>query len=447
MPINVLMERIAANKSKEAIIWKGEAYSYGWLFDRIRCWDEQIENEYALSPTAVVQLEGDYSPNACALFLSLIRNRNIIVPLTLTDKDTREEYQRIAEVQGVFTVHADDSTSYERLDRDVSHELVNRLRNNNEAGLILFSSGVTGQPKAIVHSFDRLLRKFVDARKPLRTLAFLLFDHIAGIDTLFYSLFSGGSVVFPTERTPSYVCGLIEKHGIEVLPTSPTFLNLLLISEEYKNRDLSSLKTITYGSEVMPPLVLNRINEIFPHCRIIQKYGISELGSPRSKSKENSSLWVKIDSEDFKIRVVDGTLWIKAESAMLGYLNAPSPFDEDGWFNTEDQVEVDGEYIKILGRKSDIINVGGQKVCPAEVENVLLELDGITDVTVAGEPNPILGQIVKATVNLAKEESADELKRRIREYCKGRLEQHKIPQRIEITGQAQFGDRFKRMRR
>ena len=79
---------------------------------------------------------------------------------------------------------------------------------------------------------------------------------------------------------------------------------------------------------------------------------------------------------------------------MLGYLNAPSPFDADGWFNTQDAVEQDGEWLRFLGRTSDLINVGGQKVYPAEVESVLLELENVLDVTVRGEPNPIIGQIV-----------------------------------------------------
>lgn len=447
MPINILIDRIEENSSREAIIWKDQIYSYGWLLDRIRYWDEEIKKKYALSPGTVIQLQGDYSPNTCSLLISLIRNRNIIVPLTSVDEEFKKDYQSIAEVQRVLTVDSNDTVTYQEFDRAVSHEILNRLAADNDAGLILFSSGVSGKPKAIVHSFNRLLRKFLHAKKSLRTLTFLLFDHIAGIDTLFYSLFSGGTLVFPQERTPSYVCGLIEKHKIEVLPTSPTYLNLLLMSEEYKSYDLSSLRIITYGSEPMPSTVLKRINDSFPDCRIIQKYGISELGSPRSKSKDSSSLWVKIDSENFKTKVVDGVLWVKADSAMLGYLNAPSPFDEDGWFNTEDRVEVDGEYITILGRESDIINVGGQKVYPAEVESVLLELDGITDVTVIGETNPILGQIVKARISLAEEENMNELKKRVRRFCTGRLAEYKIPQRIEIAREPQFHSRFKRIRR
>lgn len=70
---------------------------------------------------------------------------------------------------------------------------------------------------------------------------------------------------------------------------------------------------------------------------------------------------------------------------MLGYLNAPSPFTDDGWFITGDSVEVNGEYLKILGRKSELINVGGEKVYPQEVENIILELGNVREVTVYGE--------------------------------------------------------------
>ena len=83
---------------------------------------------------------------------------------------------------------------------------------------------------------------------------------------------------------------------------------------------------------------------------------------------------------------------------MLGYLNAPSPFDADGWFNTQDLVETDGDYIRILGRKSELINVGGEKVHPTEIENVLLQLDNVKDVTVRGRPNPITGEVVAAKI-------------------------------------------------
>jgi acyl-CoA synthetase (AMP-forming)/AMP-acid ligase II len=132
---------------------------------------------------------------------------------------------------------------------------------------------------------------------------------------------------------------------------------------------------------------------------------------------------------------------------MVGYLNAPSPFDEEGWMNTEDEVEVDGDYIRILGRRTDIINVGGQKVYPAEVESVLLEMDNIRDVSVHGEANAILGTIVTARLSLFQSEDPRALKHRIRRFCRTRLAPYKVPAKIVVVDEELFGARHKRLRR
>jgi acyl-CoA synthetase (AMP-forming)/AMP-acid ligase II len=280
----------------------------------------------------------------------------------------------------------------------------------------------------------------------MRSINFLLFDHIGGINTLFYTLSNGGTVVTTSTRNPERVCRLIEKYRVELLPTTPTFLNLLLISEAHKNNDMSSLKLITYGTEVMPESILKRLHKAFPNARLLQTYGLSELGIMRSKSRDSDSLWVKVGGEGYDTKVVDGILWIKADSAMLGYLNAPSPFTEDGWFVTGDAVEVDGEYIRILGRKSEMINVGGEKVYPAEVESVLQMMPGLEEVAVTGENNPITGQIVRAQVKLSTGETVTEFRKRMREFCREKLPNFKVPQKVDIGSVDMHGERFKKMR-
>ncbi len=140
-------------------------------------------------------------------------------------------------------------------------------------------------------------------------------------------------------------------------------------------------------------------------------------------------------------------LEIKAQSAMLGYLNAPSPFTADGWFKTGDAVEVDGEYIKILGRKSELINVGGEKVYPAEVECVLQQMEGVVDVAVHGERHPMTGQIVVARVQLERDEELGEFRRRMRAHCQSRLARFAVPQKILISATPIHGERFKKIRR
>ena len=263
---------------------------------------------------------------------------------------------------------------------------------------------------------------------------------------MFYILSNGGVVITTKDRNPEIICKLVEKHKIELLPASPTFLNLLLLSGEYKTYDLSSLKIISYGTEPMSEYTLKRVNEIFPDVKIQQTYGLIELGVMRSKSEKNDSLWVKVGGEGYETRVVDDMLEIKAKSAMLGYLNAPSPFTDDGWFKTGDTVKVDGEYIKILGRKSEIINVGGEKVYPQEVENVILEMDNIAEVTIYSEKNPIMGNIVCAKVRLQKDEDKKDLANRIKKFCSNQLQNFKVPVKVTIEEEVQYSERFKKIR-
>jgi len=196
----------------------------------------------------------------------------------------------------------------------------------------------------------------------------------------------------------------------------------------------------------MPESTLRRFHGLFPNITLQQTYGLSEVGILRSKSKSSDSLWVKLGGEGFETRIVDGILQIKAESAMLGYLNAPSPFSEDGWFITGDEAEVDREYFRILGRRSELINVGGEKVYPAEVESVIQQIDNVAEVTVYGEKNPITGNIVCANVRLREPEDSKAAVLRIKKYCREHMPTFKVPVKVNIVDEEMHGERFKKMR-
>lgn len=131
---------------------------------------------------------------------------------------------------------------------------------------------------------------------------------------------------------------------------------------------------------------------------------------------------------------------------MLGYLNASAPFTDDGWFITGDAVEVDGEYFRILGRKSEMVNVGGEKVYPAEVESVILELPNIVDVTVSGKRNAITGQVVVAKVVVKDSEPSAAVSLRVRQHCRERLLPFKVPAVVEVTEESLHSERFKKRR-
>lgn len=445
MELDWLYRVFGENPQKNFIVWRGQRFSYAWLRERIAQCKQELESEQ-VARGAVIAVEGDYSPRVIAWLLALIDAGCVIVPLATAVRSQREEFKVIAGVEIVISFPSDDTFSIFRSRAGEPNPLIQELRARNHPGLILFSSGSTGKNKAALHDFTLLLEKFHVRRHSMTALTMLMLDHIGGLNTLFYILSNAGTIVAIERRDPEAVCEAIEQHHVELLPTSPTFLNLLLISEAYKHHDLSSLRRITYGTEVMPSRVLDRLHESLPGVDLLQTYGLSEIGILRSKSRSSDSLWVKVGGEGFKTKIQDGTLWVYARSAMLGYLNAPSPFDENGWFNTGDSVEVDGEYIRILGRKSELINVGGEKVYPAEVESVLLDMPNVKDVSVAGMPNPITGQIVVARFNLFEPEELPGLRRRMREFCRGRLALYKVPAKIEIADHAQYNERLKKMR-
>jgi acyl-coenzyme A synthetase/AMP-(fatty) acid ligase len=298
----------------------------------------------------------------------------------------------------------------------------------------------------VLHDFGRLLAKFRKPRPALRTLNFLLFDHWGGLNTLLHCLANDSPVVLPEDRTANHICELMERRQVELLPTSPTFLNMLLLSRAYEGRDLRSLRLITYGSEPMPAVTLARLRTVFPNVELRQTYGLIELGVLRAKSESSDSLWVKVGGEGYDIRVVDGILQIKADSAMLGYLNAPSPFTEDGYFVTGDRVEQNGDYLRFLGRESELINVGGLKVFPAEVEEVLLANPLVEDAVVYGERHPITGKIVCADIKLRDSLTEPEARRTLKGFCAERLEPFKVPVKLKFVQDALHGDRLKRLR-
>ena len=445
MYIDFLIKVFQQNREKDALIWRDNTYTYDWLLKRVRTWSTEIRKN-GIGAATVVGVEADFSPNSVALLLTLIEEGAVFVPLTSSITEDKKEFMEIAEVEISVAIDHHDAVEIKRLPKTAAHELYEKLRRSRHPGLVLFSSGSTGKSKAAVHDMVPLLNKFKVRRKSVRTITFLLYDHIGGLNTLFYVLSNAGCVVALDDRSPESVCHTIEKHKVELLPTSPTFINLLLLSQAYKEYDLSSLTTVTYGTEPMPESTLKRFHDLFPSVRLLQTYGLSEVGILRSKSKRSDSLWVKVGGEGFQTRVVNHVLQIRAESTMLGYLNAPSPITQDGWFNTGDTVEVDGEYIKILGRQSQVINVGGEKVYPAEVESVIQEMDNVADVTIYSEKSRIVGNIPCAKVKLIEEESPKDFVIRLKKFCHQRLPSYKVPVKIHIIDEFEHSPRFKKTR-
>jgi acyl-CoA synthetase (AMP-forming)/AMP-acid ligase II len=448
-----MSERLRQHGDHPAIVRGTHITTYSDLLARLPDVTATLDR-HGISAGQRVVVIGDFGTLSTAVLLDLIARRSVIIPMTPTTAKRRDVLFEICAAQWCIHVDEDrgvDEMVVERLASaeglSSTHELFVELERRDVPGLVLFTSGSTGAPKAVVHDFSLLLEKFEVQGRALRTVNFLLFDHWGGLNTLLHILTSGGLVACPESRSPDHICGLIEQHALELLPASPSFLNLMLVSGAHKRHDLSTLRLITYGAEPMPESTLLRLNRELPSVEFRQTYGLIELGVLRAKSESSNSLLVKIGGDGYDIRVVDGMLEIKAKASMLGYLNAPSPFTEDGYFKTGDRVEQHGEFVRILGRESEQINVGGEKVFPTEVEAVLLECPVVIDAVVFGAPHPLSGKVVCADVVRVPGDVDDAGTRTvIRRFCNERLESYKVPVKIRFVEGPLTGERQKRVR-
>lgn len=426
----------------DALIDRGVVYTYSDLLEQVKNKQRILQLQHKV-PLPVV-LSADFSVSGIAWLLALL-SANYIVLLKTPQTECDEMLWRKAGLQEIINAE-DDSIS--ALNNPMPTGVIDSLLEQGKAGVLLLSSGTAGLPKLIVHEADRLLSKYDQSKKSYRTLGFLLFDHIAGFDTLMYTLHAGGTLVTLSNRNSTTVLDALHQYEVEVLPTSPSFINLLLFEELFNPIHLPKLKIITFGSERMNSFTLNSLLERFGDTvRCEQKYGLTELGSLVLKSKPSDPSWIQLDKRYATWKIEEEQLLIKTNTSLLAYIYPDREELCDGWFNTEDQVIVDGDWLKILGRKTDIINVGGQKVYPAEVESVIQSMPNVVQVVVSGTPHPLMGQVVMAAIQLPLLEDEAAFRSKLRLFCKDKLASYKIPVNIKLSTTPLMSERFKAQRK
>lgn len=411
--------KLAAYSGRIACHEAGRAWSYADFL-------ELIDQAAARLPTDgrdVIEVQTATTIEGLATLLAIAERGHIALPLPLElPKAEQAKMRQVA----------------------AASPLYNQLEGS---GLVLFSSGTSGEPKGMLHNFDALLERYRNLRpRQDRSLLLLLIDHIGGLDSAFRCLFSGSTLVIPESRTPEAAGVAIAEYNVTVLPASPTFLNLMLLAQIPEKHDLSSVEIVAYGAEAMSQKLLRRLAKTFPKAQLQQKFGTSETGAIRIKSEDNESLFFRIEDSDTQWKIVEDELWLKTPSRILGYLNAADDnLEAGGWYRTGDLVETDdNENLHIIGRASALINVGGQKVHPSEVEAVLNEIPGIEASHVYGKPDPITGSAVCAEIVVSEGNEVRTWKRAIRSDSRGKLAPWKIPSNIQIVEAIGVNHRMKR---
>ncbi|NVE93361.1 class I adenylate-forming enzyme family protein [Altererythrobacter lutimaris] len=437
-----LLKRFKRYADRPALIEAdGRVVTFTELVESVDAVRERLA-EAGVAAGDVIALKADYDSASIANLLAALGHGAIVALLPVASEADTEllelcqashlvEGEQIAALQGT---------------KGEPHPQLETLRQTSTPGLVIFTSGTSGKPKAVLHDAERFLARFEDASKAHTTIGFLLFDHIAGLDTACYTLAAGGTLVALKDRRATTVREAIASTSAEVLPASPSFLRLLCLDEDAAS-DLQSLRTITYGSEPMDEATLERLEAMLPDAKLIQKFGTSEFGVVPARTKPDDKRFIELDERKVGIRIEDGMLHVRAPTAMIGYLGEETPSVVDGWIATGDSVEQDGQWIRIIGRQSELINVGGEKVYPAEIEDVIRELDEVREVIVRGDPHPLLGKVIAARIRTVEGADTAAVRKAVRKHCSARLARYKVPVTIELTQDALTGERQKLLRR
>jgi fatty-acyl-CoA synthase len=329
----------------------------------------------------------------------------------------------------------------------------------DDPSFIVYTSGTTGYPKGAVHS-SRVLRnecsisEAMDIDSSSRVMNHMPFFHIAGACTgVLPPLITGGAMILMERWDPAHAFELIERERVTVLSGIPTHFIDLLNHDALDTADVSSLKTGWIGGASNPPEVIAAITDRLGMKGILPVYGMTETTSittiPRlDDPPERITSGTGLPVSDFELKVVDtvsgeeldagaeGEVCVRGHLVMQGYYEddeaTHAVIDDDGWFHTGDLGEFDAEgYLAITGRKSDMFIVGGSNAYPAEIERALSEHPAIKQAYVVGVPDPRLGEVGFAFVELRRDAELDG--DGVTEFCKGRLADFKVPRHVEFV--------------
>jgi fatty-acyl-CoA synthase len=353
----------------------------------------------------------------------------------------------------------------------------------DEVAAILYTTGTTGTPRGVMHSHAsllgsyRILQRLYDSflggaelksaarltaavwryrRRMLRGLGErtwmtpLSAYSIAGFRVLLQAMLSGQRAL-PMERFhPRLALELIEQQHVSILAASPAMVEAMTSVSDFDSHDLSSLLVVGLGSAPASPDLVRRARARFG-CPVLNGYGTTETGggvlvTQMHDSAHHQEESVGLPFPGAEVKIVDGErrelppgrqgeLACRVSSLMVGYSGAEdrsAPIDADGWYYTGDLAVRDNDgYVRILGRKRDVVIRGGHNVVPLEVERVLEEHPAVSRAAVVGIPDRGAGERIVAFAVLDPSLSARPADLRL--YCAGRLAAYKLPDQIRIV--------------
>jgi acyl-CoA synthetase (AMP-forming)/AMP-acid ligase II len=333
--------------------------------------------------------------------------------------------------------------------------LTGELPGSGRSSVTILTSGTSGKPKAARHTWSSLSR-------PVRTLThstgqrWLLTyrPHLyAGTQVLLQCLMNGGTLVVPEpDAVPSDVAELMRSARVEYASATPSYWRRLLLFADPALLAASPLVQITLGGEIADQQILDALRRTFPDTRIIHIYATTELGRCFSVTDGKAGFPARYLREPTPdgvlLRIEDGELVVRSANAMCGYDEGCEDPSSGTWgHRTGDLVEVIDERVYFIGRRTDMINVGGNKVHPVEVERVLRGVPGVAHTRVYGKRSSIAGELVAVQVVPESGMDTSQLREAIVAACVAKLGPFQRPRLIDFVADIALEDSGKLKRR
>ncbi|MGB8771464.1 MAG: class I adenylate-forming enzyme family protein [Candidatus Korobacteraceae bacterium] len=309
-----------------------------------------------------------------------------------------------------------------------------------EFAVLIMSSGTTGVPKLAQHSLDSLLGRIRRPRPGQPPQKWLLTYHpstYGGLQVLLSSVVTGSELITTSNPTVINLCEAALAFQPSHISGTPTFWRSFLLTLGPRARSVG-VEQITLGGEIADAHILKALRDTYPAASISHIYASTEAGalfSVRDGLPGFPATWLETGVEGIHLRICEGVLQVKSSRGMERYVaGSTSPvITDDGWLNTGDLVEPSGGRVYFRGRQDTILNVGGAKVRPEEVEQFLLDLPEIADAKVYGMRNPITGIVLAADIVPNSNQDIEDLKKIVPASLRARLEQYKVPRILNFV--------------